>query len=48
MISTRETVMRVLHREQRDHRLAVDAELMEGLEVGLDARAAARIRTRRW
>ena len=33
----------VLHGEQRDHRFAIDAELMEGLEVGLNARAAARV-----
>ena len=32
---------RVLDGEKRDDGLAVDAELVEGLEVGLDARAAA-------
>ena len=31
----------VLHGEQRDDRFAVDAELVEGLQIGLDARAAA-------
>jgi hypothetical protein len=36
---------RVLHRKQRDHGFSVDAELVEGLEVGLDASPARRIGT---
>ena len=36
----------VLHGEQREDAGAIDAKLMEGLEVGLDTGAAAGIRTR--
>ena len=36
---------RVLDRHQSDNRLPVDAELMEGLEVRLDARASTGVRT---
>ena len=33
--------LRILHRNQSDRRLAIDAELMKSLEIGLNARAAA-------
>ena len=33
----------ILHRHQGDHGLAVDSELVERLEVGLEARASARV-----
>ncbi len=36
---------RVLHGDQRDHGLPIDAELMKGLEIGLDSRSAARVRS---
>src|ERR1019366_6913419 len=32
-----------LYREQGDHGFAVDAELVEGFQVGLNSRAAARV-----
>ncbi len=35
---------RVLRRDERERAGAVDAEAVEGLEVGLDAGAAARVR----
>jgi hypothetical protein len=38
--------LRVLHRHQSHDGFAVDAELMEGFEIGLDAGAAAWVGTR--
>ena len=47
-VSTARTPTGVLRGEGDDDRGAEDAELLEGLEVGLDAGAAAGVRARQW